>query len=166
MGPWCTQEMSTLLQVAPPPSSPPPTTPSLPSLPSFGGLGVKCIASNNKQCKFPFKFRRKVSTRILWEFVGTTRSLEDLWALSTEISFSSWNSIQGVRLVHKRLRPREPALVCHRPQRQGRAGVDVNIRSVDNSLPSLSDWVCLLPLLLPSGHLDHSVPPYRLPIIK
>ena len=46
-----------------------PPQPQFPSLGSFG-LGVKCIASNNKQCKFPFKFRRKVRTQLAFTNPG------------------------------------------------------------------------------------------------
>ena len=170
MGPWCTQEMSTLLQVAPPPSSPPPTTPSLPSLPSFGGLGVKCIASNNKQCKFPFKFRRKVSTRILWEFVGNKifggfvstehRDIFFLLKLNLRCSpraqaTSTPRTGPGVPLTSTTRESR-----CRCEHQIGRQQPSFSLRLSLLTAPPLAQWTSWL-LRLPLSASHHQVNPHK-----
>ena len=83
------------------------------------------------------------------------------------------NPTWGVCLLHKWLWPREPSLVCHRPQWQGGAGDSPSWRSFCNvfamccilqpiSTKYFSDWVCLLSLLLPGRHPDNTISPHRI----
>ena len=65
--------------------------------------------------------------------------------------------------MHKRLRPREPALVCHRPQRQGRAGDDVNISRSTTALVLSQIEFAYCPSSCPVDILTTPSPPIGFP---
>ena len=74
---WIQEQMTTKSPVAtttgPSRPNPPPNLPALPQTPGLGVLGVQCVASNNKQCRFPFKFRRKTFASCTSDFDPDSR---------------------------------------------------------------------------------------------